>query len=137
MEYYTNLGTDFHRCQNRCLFSLFDKIYAYPNCKNKDLCNIKNCLICRNQTECFQCKSGYYPERGQCKEKCIEGCYMCSTYDKCDYCRIGFTKKSSEKCILDINKLNFNVNLYNYKKEILIEFFNNIKIMTHLKMKKF
>ena len=52
---------------------------------------------------------------------------MCSTYDKCDYCRIGFTKNSNGQCILDSNKLNFNVSLYNYKKKLLIEYSNNIK----------
>ena len=127
IECYTKLGTGFHYCENKCLFCLSDKIYAKYNCENKDLCKIENCLICRNQTECFQCKPGYYPESGQCKEKCIEGCYMCSTYDKCDYCRIGFTKNSNGQCILDSNKLNFNVSLYNYKKKLLIEYSNNIK----------
>lgn len=104
MECYTNHRNDFYRCKNECLFCLNDKIYAISNCENKYLCNIENCEICRNQTECFQCKPGYYPERGQCKEKCIEGCYICSTYDKCDYCRIGFTKNSKGKCTLNSDK---------------------------------
>ena len=127
MNCYTNNGIDFHKYENRCFVYLFEKIYAYSDYENKNICNIENCQICRNKTECFQYKAVHCQEKGQSKEKCFEGCYMCSTYDKWDYCRIRVTKNSVGKGILINDELNFNVNLYNYKKKLLIEYFYNIK----------
>ena len=81
-----------------------------------NLCKIENCQICENKMEWFQYKWGYYLYRGKCKEKRIEECYICSTYNKCDKCLIGYKKDNYGKYVLDSKNLQFNSNLYSIKK---------------------
>lgn len=111
---------------NSCIFCYNNRIYPEMNCENNYMCNIENCQICRTVSECLQCKPGYYPEKNKCKEKCIKGCYMCSTNETCDNCMTGYKKDSEGKCILNSTYLNFNTSLYEYQKELLMEYFDNI-----------
>ena len=59
---------------------------------SNEICNIKNCLVCKNRNECIKCKGGYELDKKRCySTNChIYGfCKFCDEYD-CLKCMKGF-----------------------------------------------
>ena len=65
----------------------------------ENLCtNLDMCLSCdKNQSECFECKQGYYVQgNGRCNH-CSRGCLQCLDFSQCQQCSFFFTKNSSKQ----------------------------------------
>ena len=111
---------------NDCVYCSKNNLYDENNCENKELCNIDGCKVCLTEKICFKCSHGYFLQDGQCIQ-CINGCHTCSKNNECDYCLSGYSLNDEKKCILNDTYLDFNVGLYQNKKQLLIEYFYNIE----------
>ena len=81
--------------------------------------NINECLTCFNKNECYECNRGYYKKGKKC-EKCIKGCSYCINSKECEYCLNGFELTKEKKCKFT-NNFDFNISLYNFRKNNLIK----------------
>ena len=67
-------------------------ISSHRNLDLSALCNIKNCISCKNRNECSKCKEGYELSNHRCysKECSVYGfCSFCDEYD-CLKCNKGY-----------------------------------------------
>ena len=107
---------------NKCLVCVNNELKIFSGCDNSEECSlIPGCLNCITSDECIICNQGYYLLGGVCI-KCIEGCAICSNNITCEYCMSGYTIDSDKKCNLT-NDFDFNLDIYNNRKNLLIEFY--------------
>ena len=118
-ECNTKINNNEKLCDNKCFKCISNKLIFIENCNNTLYCNIKGCSICLNKNECYQCNRGYYKKENKCN-KCINGCSYCINSEDCEYCLSGFKLTKEKKCKFT-NKLDFNVTLYNIRKQNLIK----------------
>lgn len=105
--------------ENDCLVCQNNIIYILSNCNNSLQCELEGCLNCISKDECAICNQGYYLIGGKCKQ-CIKGCSLCSNSYECEYCFSGYELDNDHKCFFN-NNFDYNIDLYNYYKERLIE----------------
>ena len=105
--------------ENECLACQENELRIIPSCNNSNFCTKEGCAVCVTDEECDLCHQGYYLLGGVCK-KCINGCSMCNNDETCQYCLSGYELTSDKKCVFNVNKIDFNVNLYQKKKYQLL-----------------
>ena len=118
-----NFFSVYYTCpSNECLVCVGNELKLFSECDNSRICSIiEGCLNCISNEECIICNQGYYLLLGICI-KCIDGCSICTNNNTCEYCMSGYELSSDKKCNLTYN-FDYNINVYNSRKETLIEFF--------------
>ena len=114
---------------NDCLVCEDNILKIWSECDNSKECgSLNGCLNCIDSEECLVCQQGYYLLGGICKN-CSEGCSICSSETKCEYCMSGYELTSNKTCILTYN-FDYNIEVYKERKNNLIKIYHPEELVT-------